>query len=216
MRWSEHNFSSSLLDLPKRRVVKDMKILHFLILALALLSLGACKKGTPEVSTLGPMSGFYLDASSGIADSKTAPTFSITGHCTSKFKDVEISLDKGVTWKSLSVFGSPYTMNCSNGSFSATMKMASSDFPTSIASVSSYDLLIRGSSDFGYSDQVSFLINFSGKNGAGAVVAGSSGGLLVSSNSSYKMSGRIRDVSQGNVLTSSGSNYQMVGGLLQK
>lgn len=182
----------------------------FYILILALFGLSSCKKGVPNIANLKSLSGFSLDNSSVIVSSRSAPSFYLSGRCSDKFQDIEISFDNTKTWKSIKTINTASSIACAtSGSFTGTLSPSTSEFASSLVGISTYSVYVRGNSSFGFSDAQPLLLNFAGKTNLGMITSGAAGGPLTTA--SYKMYGRIRGLSEGSSSVSSGSSYKLQG-----
>lgn len=174
--------------------------------------LSSCKKGVPDISSLRELEGFSLNQNSISISDKVSPSFAISGQCQRIYSGIEISIDGGKEWKSLSSFSLSHSINCSvNGTFSANLSFANQPLESSGWSSSGvYHLLrFRGVSELGPSKSISLLLSKQSF-GIGRITAGASNSTMTGG--SYRLKGQVTSLTSAPVL--SGGNYKMQGEVL--
>jgi hypothetical protein len=181
------------------------KILPLLFI---LATLPACKKGVPEVTSLKSLSGFSVDQSTVSTSSKTTPAFTISGKCNAKFNDVQVSTDGGTNWISASQV-STLTFNCADtGSFTADISFQSGALDSQKwSSADNYSgFMVRGSSNFGFSDPIAVTLTNVSRGMPGTVTAGASNPMI---GGNYKLKGELTSYDTSPAMA--GGSYKMQG-----
>lgn len=186
-----------------------LKIRHFytvLLFGISMISVG-CDKAKPELSSMGTLSGFSVNESTiPVAATGTTPV-TVNGLCHKRYTDIEISMDNGVTWKTVREVATSSEFKCDS---TASFKLVF-NFPASQLNASkSATYYFRGSAETGFSDSKAVLLSAAVNSSDGIITGGSAGGGA-SSAGNYKLQGRIRPLSSGTILST--TNYKLRGKL---
>lgn len=172
----------------------------------SLLGLTACMKITPKITELRMLGGFTLDQQSIVVANKISPVVAVSGTCNPQFTDIEISLDKGGSWLSISQFATSSNFKCqSSGTFSYSLQFDHTVFAGSNAAL----LQLRGAAELGFSNPMLLSL------GASSVYFNNltSGGHQVPAvGTGYKLRGQIVGVANGAL--SSGGGFKLRGRLV--
>jgi hypothetical protein len=107
------------------------------------------------------LSGFSLETTSVTTSTKATPQFSINGYCSSKYSDIQVSVDEGKTWVLAAEVSTAKAVSCDNlGTFSYDLSFSSGIFEDSKwSSAGVYSgFLVRGFSSFGFSDSIAAIV----------------------------------------------------------
>lgn len=168
----------------------------------------SCSDGNPEITSSGSMSGLSLSNSLRYTLNLLS-SFSVSGSCPSELIDLEVSFDKGSSWKKLSEVADSYAINCSstqNFSANFTPDAGWPSFFTSAALGDKQEMWFRGLSTMQYSDQVRYTIVYSGAASNSDISTIASGEL---SGSTYKLKASMGALPKA--LTMTGATYVIQG-----
>lgn len=122
------------------------------------LFLFSCQAGTPMISALGEVSGFTINETVMTLKTKNNnDPFTMSGTCTGKLNDIQISFDNGTTYTSVYPMTTSYQENCvAAGTFSFVINPALNAGFAIPQNLSSKNFLFRGISDFGMTTSQAF------------------------------------------------------------
>lgn len=175
-----------------------------LFLCILAASLVHCQKAVPALSAIKSLDGFSLNQNSKSVNTTNSP-IAVSGQCDSKFSDVSVSFDQGISWRSISQYDSAAMIDCkTTGSFSANLSLSTySDLISKFQSARKLGIKLRGESEYGPSVVSDLALSLVGAGGANRLVAGSNS----TTSGQYNLTGRLVSPSTSAVTT----GYKLTG-----